>query len=173
MCLKSSVNGVISERQLGGCVRACAWFFKNMGRIDTQDGLHVTDRVNRLRPVERTQCERYCHSAMEQRANKFCYKLGKTATESCEMLVQVYGREAVSRKYVYESFKLIREGEEKTEDEPRSVLPSTSRTPEMIEKVQQIMAQGGGHQRCTFCGRERHQRLYDSRSAIDSTGGLC
>ena len=57
------------------------------------------------------------------------------------MLVQVYGREAVSRKCVYESFKLIREGEEKTEDEPRSVLPSTSRTPEMIEKVQQMLTQ--------------------------------
>ena len=36
---------------------------------------------------------------MDQRANiKFCYKLGKTATETREMLVQVYGSEAVSRK---------------------------------------------------------------------------
>ena len=49
------------------------------------------------------------------------------------MLVQVYGREALSRKYVYE-------GKETTEDEPRSGRPSTSRTPEMIEKVLQILA---------------------------------
>ena len=38
---------------------------------------------------------------MEQCANKFCYNSGKTATEMSEMLVQVYGREAVSRKCVY------------------------------------------------------------------------
>ena len=43
---------------------------------------------------------------MEQRVNiKFCYKLGKTATETHEMLVRVYGTEAVSRKCVYDWFK--------------------------------------------------------------------
>ena len=73
---------------------------------------------------------------MEQRANiKLCYKLGKTTTETREMLVQFYGREAVSRKCAYEWFQRFREGEETTEDEPRSGRPSTSRTPEMIEKV--------------------------------------
>ena len=73
---------------------------------------------------------------MEQHANsKFCYKLGKTATEMSEMLVQVYGREAMSRKCVYEWFKHFRERKETTEDEPCSGWPSTSRTPEMIEKV--------------------------------------
>ncbi|KAJ4447940.1 hypothetical protein ANN_09949, partial [Periplaneta americana] len=88
-----------------------------------------------LRTVERSQCERKCHSAMEQRVNiKFCYKLGKTATETHGMLVQVYGREAVSRKCVYEWFKRFREGKETIEDEQRSGRPSTSRTPEMIEK---------------------------------------
>jgi len=36
---------------------------------------------------------------MEQRVNiKFCYKLGKTVTETHEMLVQVYGMEAVEQK---------------------------------------------------------------------------
>ena len=57
VCLESSVNGVISERQLGSCVRACTWFLRDMGRIDTQHVLHVTGSVNRLRPVERSQCE--------------------------------------------------------------------------------------------------------------------
>ena len=57
------------------------------------------------------------------------------------MSVQVYGREAVSRKSVYEWFKLFREGKETTEYEPRSGRQSTSRTLEMIEKVRQILAQ--------------------------------
>ena len=79
---------------------------------------------------------------MEQRANiKFCYKLGKTATKTREMLEQVYGREAVSGKCVYEWFKCFREGKETTEDEPRLSLSSTSRTPEVIEKVRQMLAQ--------------------------------
>ena len=57
------------------------------------------------------------------------------------MLVQVYGREAVNWKYVYEWFKCFREGKETTEDEPRSGRPSTIRTPEMIEKVRQMLVQ--------------------------------
>ena len=78
----------------------------------------------------------------EQHAKKFCYKLGKTATETREMLMQlqVYG---------------VRLGR-----------PSTNRTPEMMEKVRQMLAEEGGHQRYTFFGRKCHQRSCDSRSAI-------
>ena len=72
---------------------------------------------------------------------KFCYKLGKTVTETHEMLVQVYGTEAVSRKCVYDWFKRFHDGKETTEDEPRSGRPSTSRTPDMIEHVRQMLAQ--------------------------------
>ena len=55
---------------------------------------------------------------MEQSASiKFCYKLGEIATETREMFVQVYGREAVNRKCVYEWLKRFREGNDTTEDE--------------------------------------------------------
>jgi len=63
---------------------------------------------------------------------KFCYKLGKTVTETHEMLVQVYGTEAVSRKCVYNWFKRFRDRKETTEDKPHSGRPSTSTTPDMI-----------------------------------------
>ena len=46
----------------------------------------------------------------------------------------------MSRKCVYEWFKRFREGKETIEDEPRSGR-SSSRTPEMIEKVRQMLAQ--------------------------------
>jgi transposase len=79
---------------------------------------------------------------MEQRVNiKFCYKLGKTATETHEMLVHVYRTEAVSRKSVYDWFKRFRDGKETTEDEPRSGRPSTSRTPDTKERVRQMLTQ--------------------------------
>ncbi|GBN18544.1 hypothetical protein AVEN_162306-1 [Araneus ventricosus] len=55
---------------------------------------------------------------MEQRVNvKFCFKLGKTATETHEMSMKVYGVEAVSKKCVFEWFKRFRDGKE---DDKRS-----------------------------------------------------
>ena len=47
----------------------------------------------------------------------------------------------MSRKCDYEWFKRFREGKETTEDESRSGQPSTSRTPEMMEKVRQMLVQ--------------------------------
>ncbi|GBN52869.1 hypothetical protein AVEN_87312-1 [Araneus ventricosus] len=55
---------------------------------------------------------------MEQRVNiKFCFKLGRTATETREMLVKV---DAVNKKCVFEWFKRFRDEKEDVKDEPRS-----------------------------------------------------
>jgi hypothetical protein len=48
---------------------------------------------------------------------KFCFKLGKRATETHEMLFRVYGDAAVSRKTVYKWFERFRGAAESTEDE--------------------------------------------------------
>ncbi|GBL96222.1 Putative uncharacterized protein FLJ37770 [Araneus ventricosus] len=75
---------------------------------------------------------------MEQRVNiKFCFKLGRTATETHEMLVKV---DAVSKKYVFEWFKRFRDGKEDVKDEPRSGRPPTSTTPDNIERVRRMLA---------------------------------
>ncbi|GBN11615.1 hypothetical protein AVEN_176266-1 [Araneus ventricosus] len=45
-----------------------------------------------------SQCEKARHCEMEQRVNiKFCFKSGRTATETHEMLVKMYGVDAVSK----------------------------------------------------------------------------
>ncbi|GBL84411.1 Putative uncharacterized protein FLJ37770 [Araneus ventricosus] len=78
---------------------------------------------------------------MEQRVNiKFCFKLGKTATETHEMLVKAYRVEAVSKKCVFEWFKRFRDGKEDVEDEPRSGRLPTSTTPDNIERVRRLLA---------------------------------
>ncbi|GBM84251.1 Putative uncharacterized protein FLJ37770 [Araneus ventricosus] len=78
---------------------------------------------------------------MEQRVNiKFCFKLGKTATETHEMLVKVYGVDAVSKKCVFEWFKSFRDGKEDVKDEKRSGRPPTSTTPDNIERVRRMLA---------------------------------
>ncbi|GBO18732.1 Putative uncharacterized protein FLJ37770 [Araneus ventricosus] len=76
---------------------------------------------------------------MEQRVNiKFCFKLGKTETH--EMLVKVYGVDAVSKKCVFEWFKRFRDGKEDVKDEPSSARPPTSTTPDNIERVRRMLA---------------------------------
>ena len=56
--------------------------------------------------------------SLEQRINlKFLVKLGKTATESLEMLKQVYGDEALSRARVFDWHKCFKEGQEYVEDD--------------------------------------------------------
>ncbi|GBN46207.1 Putative uncharacterized protein FLJ37770 [Araneus ventricosus] len=75
---------------------------------------------------------------MEQRVNiKFCYKLGRTATETQEMLVKV---DAVSKKCIFEWFKRFRDGKEDVKDEPRSGRPPTSTTSDNIERVRRMLA---------------------------------
>ncbi|GBN27734.1 hypothetical protein AVEN_175055-1 [Araneus ventricosus] len=78
---------------------------------------------------------------MGQRVNiKFCFKLGKTAKETHEMSVKLYGVEAVRKKCVFEWFKRFRDVKEDAEDEPRSGRPPTSTTPDNIERVQRMPA---------------------------------
>ncbi|GBN31974.1 hypothetical protein AVEN_174299-1 [Araneus ventricosus] len=74
---------------------------------------------------------------MEQRVNiKFCFKLGRTATETHEILVKVG---ALSKKCVFEWFKRFRDGKENAKDEPRSGRPPTSTTPDNIERVRRMI----------------------------------
>jgi len=72
----------------------------------------------------------------EQRVNmKFCFKLGKSATEIHDMLVQVYGDAAVIRKTVYKWFEQFHSGSESIDDEETPGRHSTSCTDENISKV--------------------------------------
>ncbi|GBM32744.1 Putative uncharacterized protein FLJ37770 [Araneus ventricosus] len=78
---------------------------------------------------------------MEQRVNiKFYFKLGKMATETHEILVKVYGVDALSEMCVFEWFKRFRDGKEVVKDEPRSGRLPTSTTPDNIERVRRMLA---------------------------------
>lgn len=63
----------------------------------------------------------------EQRINvKFCYKLGKTFTETFETITSVYDESLLSRTDCHEWFRRFKDGRESIEDDPRSDQPSTS-----------------------------------------------
>jgi len=74
---------------------------------------------------------------LEQRTNiKFLVKLGKSGNETREMLVQVYGDNAMKKTTVNKWVKCFSEGREGVTDEERSGLPATS-----IAKILQIMCE--------------------------------
>jgi len=57
-------------------------------------------------------------SGMEQRANnKFCFKLGKTAVETVELMRQVYGDNCLSRAQIFRWYARFKSGVETIEDE--------------------------------------------------------
>ena len=68
---------------------------------------------------------------------RFCFRLGKTATEAHEMLQKAFKDEAPSSTQVFEWFARFKRGEMSVEYHPHSGRPSTSRTGENIEKIRQ------------------------------------
>jgi len=79
---------------------------------------------------------------LEQRTNiKFLVKLGKSGNEIREMLLQVYGDNAMKKTAVYKWVKRFSEGREIVTDEDRSGRPATNRTEENIAKVRQIVGE--------------------------------
>jgi len=76
---------------------------------------------------------------MEQCVNvKFCVKLGKSATETYNLLKKVYGDECTQ---VFKWFKRFKEGREEIRDDQCPGRPSTSKTEANIEKVSEIVRQ--------------------------------
>ena len=74
----------------------------------------------------------------EQRACiKFCFKLGKTATEHYEMLKKAFGEHAIGSQ-TFQWFSWFKAGKTTADDDERSGRPVSSSTPEMIERVHQL-----------------------------------
>jgi len=75
-----------------------------------------------------------CESNEQRICIKFCFKIGKTATETYQLLQQACGENAMGRKQVFDWFRRFKEGRTSVESDPRSARPSTSRNEEMIAK---------------------------------------
>jgi len=73
---------------------------------------------------------------MEQRENiKFCFKLGKTATETVELMRQVYGDNFLSRAQIFMWYARFKSGVETIEDEARPGRPFSVRKEGLILKL--------------------------------------
>lgn len=77
----------------------------------------------------------------EQRAAvKFCFfLLGKTGTETIQMLQKAYKDDAIGKSQVFEWFSRFKNGEMSIDDKPRSGRPSTARTDENVNTIREII----------------------------------
>ena len=74
-------------------------------------------------------------SGMEQRANiKFCFKLGKTATETLEFMRQVYGDNCLSCTQIFRWYARFKSGVETMEDDARPGRPFSVHNEGLIAK---------------------------------------
>ena len=70
----------------------------------------------------------------EQYAIKFCFKLGKNATETYEMLLTAFGASCMNQASVFEWHKTFKEGRESVRDDERCGWNSEVNTPELIHQ---------------------------------------
>lgn len=79
---------------------------------------------------------------MEQRATiKSCFKSGKTATETYEIVQKAYRHDCLSRAVVFMWFKRFKGGRQSLEDDKRKGRPSTSNIDTNVERVRLLLAQ--------------------------------
>ena len=56
-------------------------------------------------------CDFYeCESTEQRICIKFCFKIGKTATETYQLLYQTYGEDALGSTQVFDWFRRFKEG---------------------------------------------------------------
>ena len=68
----------------------------------------------------------------ERYAIKFCFKLGKTATETYGMFQTAYGPSCMNRSSVFQWHKRFKEGRDSVRDDERCGRSREVRTSEMI-----------------------------------------
>ena len=68
----------------------------------------------------------------ERYAIKFCFKLGKNATETYGMLQTAFGPSCMNRASVFEWHKSLKEGRESVRDDERCGRSKEVNTPELI-----------------------------------------
>jgi hypothetical protein len=64
---------------------------------------------------------------LEQQINKFCVKIGKSASETLALLTVAYGEYAMRKSSVSEWHRQFKEGQD-VQDDPRSGQPKSHRT---------------------------------------------
>ncbi|XP_014483896.1 PREDICTED: putative uncharacterized protein FLJ37770 isoform X2 [Dinoponera quadriceps] len=79
------------------------------------------------------------HNLEQRYAIKFCVKLGKSRSETLEMLRTAYGDAALPSAQAFRWHKAFKDGRDNIEDEQRAGCPLTSRTGDNVASVEAIL----------------------------------
>jgi len=82
---------------------------------------------------------------------KFCVRLGKTGSETFEILNQAFGDSCMSRSRTFEWFGRFKNGRTSTANDDRSGRPSTATTSSKEEQVRAAVNQGRRRTKCDLC----------------------
>jgi len=78
--------------------------------------------------------------SLEQRyAIKFCAKLGKSGSETLQLLRTAYGDAVFSSAQVFRWHKALKDGRESVEEQQRAGRPSASRTENNMTRVNAVL----------------------------------
>jgi len=78
--------------------------------------------------------------SLEQRyVIKFCAKLGKSGSETLQLLRTAYGGAVLSSSQVFRWYKAFKDGRESNEDEQCAGCPSTSRNENNVPHVKAVL----------------------------------
>ena len=90
--------------------------------------------------LEYTLLNPYCHSCnLERNAIKFCFKLGKNATETYGMLQTAFRTSCMNRTSVFEWHNRFKEDRESVRDDERFERSMEVDTPELIGQIKNFM----------------------------------
>lgn len=92
---------------------------------------------------------------------KFCAKLGKSATDTLGMLRQAFPDNALGRTQVFEWHARFKSGRESVEDEERPGRPITSKTPEKVERIRELIRE------------DRRQTIHEISALVGIGYGVC
>ena len=81
-----------------------------------------------------------CEDILEERYTiKFCFKLGKNATETYGIFQTAFGASCINRASVFEWHKRFKEGRESVRDDERCGRSKEVKTPELIGQIKNFM----------------------------------
>jgi hypothetical protein len=92
---------------------------------------------------------------------KFCVKLGKSTTETPEMLCKVFGEHPLSQTAVFEWHSRFKAGRVSVEDDERFGRPGTSRMTENVEKTRELIHE------------DHHRKIHELADTIGINFGVC
>ena len=92
---------------------------------------------------------------------KFCASLGKSVTETLEMIQQGFGDQSLSRIQVFQWHGRFKTGRTSVDGDEHTGRPTSCTTPETVARIQELIYQ------------DRHRTIRDIAEEVEFGYGTC